>query len=133
TASSCSRERETAAFGVLLGSPGQAGSSPRACAASSRPPPASSRATSFASRLRSRPMRLPGPIPFLLEPSPVRLEKPPIFAARLQLIEGRLPEVVDESILGADDPIPGPARSLRVVVVLEHPELEPLVKRADLL
>src|SRR5438034_10798689 len=54
-----------------------------------------------------------------------------MLAGRHELAEGALPEMVDEHVLRAPERVTGPAGPLRVVVVLEQPQLEALVQRAQ--
>src|SRR6185503_5785728 len=77
------------------------------------------------------PVRLPGLAPLLLEAALVLLEDLAVLPGRHELAERRFPEVVHEGVLGADEPVSGLAGAPRVVVVLEHADLEALVERAD--
>ena len=66
--------------------------------------------------------------PFLLESRPVCFEQCRVPAGRNERAQRRLAEVMDEGVLSADDAQASVAHPQRVVVVLEHRNLEPLVE-----
>src|SRR5437879_13229378 len=56
--------------------------------------------------LRAAPVWVPGLTPLLLEPRAVRHQQLFVLAGRYELAERRLAEVVNEHVLGADEPEP---------------------------
>ena len=73
----------------------------------------------------------PGDPPLILVAASVGVKELAIAAVRRQLPQRRLPEVVHEHVLGADDAVAGPVHAASVVVVFEHADLEAVVERPD--
>src|SRR6185295_11945814 len=70
-------------------------------------------------RVEAALVRLPGLAPLLLEALPVAPQDLAVFARGDELSEGRFPEMVDQHVLQANQPVADSARAHRVVVVLQ--------------
>ena len=76
-------------------------------------------------------VRLPRDAPLLLPPRAVRVEDRAVLPRGPEPADRRLPEVMHEHVLGADDAIARLTHAHRVVVVFEQADLEALVERSD--